>query len=134
MRCNAFLALVLAAMQPAWAGQPQDFQAAFAAEARTDDPDFSGFVASRGERFFKSRHGTDWRCSTCHTDNPLSAGKHAVTGKPIQALAPSVNPERFTRREKVDKWFRRNCNDVLKRTCTALEKGDVLAYLLSLAR
>jgi hypothetical protein len=31
---------------------------------------------------------------------------------------------------KVDKWFRRNCNDVLKRECTPVEKADVLAWLL----
>jgi hypothetical protein len=30
----------------------------------------------------------------------------------------------------VEKWFRRNCNDVLGRTCTPSEKADVMAYLL----
>ena len=30
----------------------------------------------------------------------------------------------------MDKWFRRNCNDVLSRECTAVEKADVLAWLL----
>ena len=30
---------------------------------------------------------------------------------------------------RVDKWFRRNCNDVLSRECSAAEKADVLAYL-----
>ena len=42
--------------------------------------------------------------------------------------------ERFTRPDKVEKWFRRNCNDVLGRACTASEKGDVLAYLMSLGK
>ena len=35
---------------------------------------------------------------------------------------------------KVEKWFARNCNDVLGRACTPVEKGDVLAWLLSLGR
>ncbi|MFP5443986.1 MAG: DUF1924 domain-containing protein, partial [Betaproteobacteria bacterium] len=35
----------------------------------------------------------------------------------------------FTDTAKVDKWFRRNCNDVLSRECTAMEKADVLAYV-----
>ena len=52
------------------------------------------------------------------------------TGKPIAPLAPLANGERFTDLAFADKWFRRNCNDVLGRACTAQEKGDVLAYLM----
>ena len=33
---------------------------------------------------------------------------------------------------KVEKWFRRNCKDVLARECTAAEKADVLAWLMTL--
>ncbi len=130
MRKLFFLAL-LAAL-PAHAEQPKDFQDLFAAEARKANAAFSGFVASRGEQFFKSNHGGDWNCSTCHTANPAKAGQHKVTGKAIEPLAPSANPERFTRAEKVEKWFRRNCKDVLKRECRPQEKGDVLAYLMAL--
>jgi hypothetical protein len=32
----------------------------------------------------------------------------------------------------VDKWFARNCKDVLGRECSALEIADVLAYLANL--
>ena len=35
---------------------------------------------------------------------------------------------------KVEKWFKRNCNDVLGRVCTPLEKGDVLSYLLTVKK
>ena len=35
---------------------------------------------------------------------------------------------------RVEKWFRRNCNDVVGRECTAAEKADVLAWLLTLKR
>lgn len=98
----------------------------------SEDPGFQGFSAVRGEQFFKSTHGNDWGCSTCHTKNPTAPGKHAKTGKVIQPMAPSANPERFTDQAKIDKWFKRNCNDVLDRACTAQEKGDVLTYLMSL--
>ena len=88
--------------------------------------------AARGERFFKSTHGNDWSCASCHTGNPLQAGKHAKTGKAIAPLAPTANPERFTDAAKVEKWFKRNCNDVLGRACTEQEKGDIRQYLMSL--
>mgnify|MGYP002148010371 CR=1 FL=1 len=58
----------------------------------------------------------------------------ANTGKTISALAPAFNPERFTDPAKSEKWFRRNCNDVLARECTAAEKADMLAWLVSLKR
>jgi hypothetical protein len=77
------------------------------------------------------RQGREWSCASCHTENPAAVGIHAKTGRPIQALAPAANGDRFTRAEKVEKWFRRNCNDVLGRSCTAAEKGDVLAYLMT---
>jgi hypothetical protein len=88
--------------------------------------------AARGEAFFKSTHGGDWSCASCHTANPLAPGKHAKTGKVIAPLAPAANPQRFADAAKVEKWFKRNCNDVLGRVCTAQEKGDVTAYLKSL--
>lgn len=94
--------------------------------------DFKGFSASRGEQFFKSPHANDWSCSTCHTQNPTTQGKHTKTGKLILPMAPAVNIERFTDQAKVEKWFKRNCNDVVDRACTAQEKGDVLTYLMSL--
>ena len=53
-----------------------------------------------------------------------------VIAKAIAPLAPSANAERFADAAKVEKWFRRNCNDVLGRTCTPSEKADVMAYLL----
>lgn len=97
-------------------------------------PGFSGFSAERGAQFFKSTHGNDWSCASCHTENPAQSGKHAKTGKLIRPMATAANPERFTDPAKVEKWFRRNCNDVLNRTCTTLEKGDVLTFLMSVPR
>lgn len=88
--------------------------------------------AERGRLFFTSRQGGEWSCASCHGTPPTVAGKHASTGKAIEPLAPAFDPRRFTDTAKVDKWFRRNCNDVLRRECSAGEKADVMAYLASL--
>jgi hypothetical protein len=89
-------------------------------------------TAARGQLFFTSRHGGEWSCASCHGTPPTAAGKHASTGKAIDPLAPAFNPKAFTDTARVDKWFRRNCKDVLSRECSATEKADVLAYLNSL--
>lgn len=86
----------------------------------------------RGRQFFEARHGREWSCSACHGSLPLQPGLHAATGRSIGALAPAANAQRFTDPAKTEKWFRRNCNDVLGRECSAAEKADVLAWLLSL--
>lgn len=88
--------------------------------------------AARGQTFFNAKHGGEWSCASCHGTPPTQQGKHASTGKAIAPLAPAFNPNAFTETAKVDKWFRRNCKDVLKRECTAIEKADVLAYLVGL--
>ncbi|MCA0244448.1 MAG: DUF1924 domain-containing protein [Proteobacteria bacterium] len=85
--------------------------------------------AARGQRFFDGTHGGEWSCSSCHGKPPTGPGRHADTGKAIQPLAPAFNPKAFTSTARVDKWLRRNCNDVLKRECSAAEKADVMAYL-----
>ena len=114
------------------AATPVDQQKRFESEVRAEGSAFSGFSAQRGEAFFKTTHGGEWSCASCHTANPVVPGKHAKTGKAIAPLAPAANAERFTDTAAVDKWFRRNCNDVLGRACNAQEKGDVLQYLMSL--
>ena len=119
-------------LQHAFAVTPAEIQSAFEAEARKSAPGFAGSSAARGERFFKATHGNDWSCASCHTQNPLAAGRHARTGKDITPLAPAANAQRFADPDKVEKWFRRNCGDVLGRACSAAEKGDVVAYLRSL--
>ena len=88
--------------------------------------------AARGQAFFTATHGREWSCSSCHGALPVKAGQHAATGKTIGPMAPAFNPERFTDAAKTEKWFRRNCNDVLARECSPAEKADVLAFLLSL--
>ena len=110
----------------AHAATPQDLLAGYVAQSGTPA------AAARGETFFAQTHGREWRCTSCHTARPTAAGRHASTGKPIDALAPAGNPQRFTDAAKTEKWFRRNCNDVLGRECSAGEKADVLAWLSTL--
>ena len=121
------------AAQPAFAETPNGILASIQKEA-SGTPGFQGFSAARGESFFKAKHGNEWSCASCHTENPATPGKHAKTGKVIDPLAPSANAERFTSPKKLEKWFKRNCNDVLNRVCTPQEKGDVLAYLLAVKK
>lgn len=125
-------AMALAVCTAAATAAGTDLLPPLEAQARREAPAFEGFSAQRGRAFFDSTHGQEWSCSSCHTSNPLEAGRHAATGKTIAALAPAANPKRLSDPAKVEKWFRRNCKDVLRRECTAAEKGDVLSYLLSL--
>jgi hypothetical protein len=85
--------------------------------------------SQRGQVFFTSKHGGEWSCATCHTAKPTVTGKHTMTGRPIEPLAPAFNKDRFTSERQTEKWFRRNCKDVLNRECTAMEKADVIAFL-----
>lgn len=133
LHAAALIAFTGMAAHPAFAETPGEVLASIQKEAAAL-PGFQGFSATRGEQFFKAKHGKEWSCASCHTDNPAMPGKHENTGKAVQPLAPSANAERFTDMAKVEKWFKRNCNDVLGRVCTPLEKGDVLSYLLTIKK
>jgi len=127
MRCLATALVAGASLLPAaHAATPAELLAAYSAQAG------AAAAPERGRQLFTTRHGREWSCASCHGAVPIQAGKHASTGKPIGALAPAINPERFTDSAKTEKWFRRNCNDVMGRECTAAEKADVLTWLLTL--
>jgi len=126
VRIGLWAALMLSPL--AYAATPAEQLAAYTAQAG------AAAQPQRGQQFFISRHGKDWSCASCHTDTASAEGKHASTGKPIAPLAPAFNPDRFTDAAKTEKWFRRNCNDVLGRVCTPGEKADVLSWLLTLKR
>ena len=125
-----FVAAALVLAGTAQAAQPGELLADYEAAARRENPAFPGASAPRGEQFFNARHGNEWSCASCHGASGAAQGKHAKTGKIIAPLSPMANPERFADAAKAEKWFKRNCNDVLGRACTSAEKGDVLAYLL----
>lgn len=124
-------AAFVASAAPAHAA-PADLLRAYEAAARAASPAYAGSSVDRGSRLFRTRQGGEWSCASCHGETPTSAGRHARTAKVIQPLAPAANPQRFTDAAQVEKWFRRNCGDVLKRECTAQEKGDILAWLVTL--
>jgi mono/diheme cytochrome c family protein len=105
----------------------------YAAEARRADPGFAGFSSKRGEALFRmSWTGGDPRtpsCTACHTADPRQAGRNAKTGRPIDPVAVSVSPQRFTDKATVEKQFGRDCKSVLGRDCTAVEKGDYITFM-----
>jgi len=121
VRTVALTALALAGLvQVAAAAATADqLQAEYEASARKEAPGASGSSAARGAELFRSTHGSDWSCATCHTERPVVQGRHARTGNVIEPLAPAANAARFTDPAKVEKWFKRNCGDVLGRACTA---------------
>jgi hypothetical protein len=118
--------LLLFASLHAMAATPAELLAGYTAQAGQPAN------AVKGEAFFKASHGQEWQCTSCHGKSPMMGGRHASTDKAIEPLAPAANAKRFTDSAKVEKWFRRNCKDVLARECTAAEKADVLAWLMSL--
>ena len=100
--------------------------------AQQENPAFKDFSAAAGEKLYTTAGPKQVSCSSCHTSSPKNIGKHATTNKPIEPMAPAVNPQRFADAAKVDKWFKRNCHDVLGRACTTQEKGDFVSYMLSI--
>jgi Domain of unknown function (DUF1924) len=94
------------------------------------------FSAQTGKQLWQqdvvsARDGRARSCTTCHSDNLRSAGKHAKTGKAIEPLSPAVNSERLVSAKKIRKWFKRNCKWTWGRECTAQEKGDLLSFIQS---
>jgi mono/diheme cytochrome c family protein len=127
----AWTGLMLLSVHAA-ADTPASFMARYAQEAGVA---VTALSPARGETLYRSEHpgkrGAVQSCASCHTASPKQAGQTRV-GKRIEPLAPSANPQRFTDAAKVEKWFRRNCTDVLARECTPQEKGDFIARLQQL--
>jgi len=96
----------------------------------------SNFDANAGKSMWEKQHvqeklGKPVSCATCHGSDFRKSGQHVRTGKLIEAMAPSVNAERFTDAKKIEKWFLRNCKWTWGRECSAQEKGDLLTFLQS---
>ncbi len=134
-KTTVVLALMLTAVYVFAASLGEVLQT-YTAQAKKDNPSFKEFSVANGDKFFhaaaKHSSGKQMSCATCHTDNPRNAGKHERTGKEILPLAPAVNKARFTDLATVEKWFKRNCHDVVERECSAQEKGDFMTYVLSI--
>lgn len=111
------------------AGPREDLLAQYAAAAKG-----AGFSATRGQslhtQHFSGGKPDTPSCTTCHGNDPRRAGR-ALTGKTIEPVAASVTTTRYTDPAKVEKWFKRNCTEVLGRECTPQEKGDWLTFAIS---
>jgi hypothetical protein len=133
---HLILIIVLACtLAPATAGESaQSLLDFYANEAKASDPGFSRFSAERGEHLFRTNFSTGKpdtpSCTTCHTTDPRKTGQTRA-GKDIEPMAASANPKRYSDQAKTEKWFGRNCNNVLGRECTATEKGDFIAFMLA---
>lgn len=127
----AFLALLAG---PSYADPRRDaILGELLAQAKKDAPGFAGFSAERGAAFYKATQKggkpDTASCTSCHGSSPQERGKTRA-GKDIEPMAVSKNPARYTDRDNVEKWFGRNCNDVLGRACTAREKGDFITSMM----
>ncbi|WP_374683794.1 DUF1924 domain-containing protein [Accumulibacter sp.] len=126
--------LALLVSTTAFAAARDDLLAGYAAAAKSGDPHFAGFSAARGEAFhrqsFAGGKADTPACTSCHANDPRKSGQ-TPAGKAIDPVALSASPGRYADPAKVEKWFKRNCNDVLGRQCTAQEKGDWLSFMIS---
>jgi cytochrome c553 len=127
-RLLAMLATQVALSSPVFAATPAELLAGYVAQAGAPaNPE-------RGEKLFNTDFGKELglSCASCHGAVPTKASRHAISEKRLAPLAPAFNDKTFTDRPKVEGWFRINCKDVMARECTAQEKADVLAWLISL--
>jgi cytochrome c553 len=125
-------ALSLSLASAAMAGPREDQLAHYASAAKAADPAFAGFSAVRGKALFLQTFAggkpDSTSCTSCHGRDPRAPGR-ALTGKTIEPMAVSASPARYTDPAKVEKWFKRNCTEVMGRECTATEKGDWLSFM-----
>ena len=116
------------------AGPLEEQLTTYATAAKAANPAFAGFSAARGEKLHTTRFALGKpdtpACTTCHGSDPRSPG-NTQPGKRIEPVALSASPGRYADPATVEKWFKRNCQEVLGRQCTALEKGDWLNAMIS---
>lgn len=132
MKKKAFAILAVLCAATVQAATPAELLAGYQAVAAGQSAGFQP-SAQRGAVFFANRFGKSAKmpaCTSCHTDDPGQAGRHVVTDKAIKPLAPAVNAARFTDAAKTEKWFRRNCTEVVGRECNAGEKADFVAFMM----
>ena len=77
-------------------------------------------------------HKSKVLCRQCHVIND-SEHPHPKDAKlrKIPPLAPSANPKRLTNIEHVEEFLKPNCEMLIGRECTTQEKGDIIAWLIS---
>ena len=127
--------ILILTMQASLTFANQEILQGFENEAKKEDVKFLKFSIKEGENLFRAERmhssGEKISCMTCHTSDPKNSGLTRAN-KVIDPLAPIANKERFTDKAKVEKWFKRNCKDVLERECTIQEKGNFVIYMMSI--
>ena len=112
-----------------------DFLESLKQEVLKTDSSFKGFDYKRGGEIFLSKNvgkkGELISCASCHGTDLNKSNQNYFTSKTIDALSPKVNPKRFTDKAEIEKWLKRNFNDVYNREGTPLEKGDVITYIIN---
>jgi hypothetical protein len=137
---------------------PEQLLERYAAQAKAADPAFAGFSPERGHAFYLRKHALMGvgavSCASCHRKDPreqirahrveiLCRACHVINDEEhpdpenakvryIEPFSPHAHPKRFTDHARVEQFFARNCTMVLKRECTAVEKGDLIAWLLTI--
>lgn len=123
---SGIVAMILSAAS--LAGPREDLLAQYAAAAKS-----AGFSAARGQALhtqnFSGGKPDTPSCTTCHGKDTRGAGR-TLAGKTIEPVAVSAVPTRYTDPAKLEKWFKRNCTEVLGRECTPQEKGDWLTFVI----
>lgn len=86
------------------------------------------FDAQAGQaNWYREQEGRS--CTSCHGEDLSVSGRHQKTGKVIEPMARSINPQRLTDVKHIRKWLLRNCKWTYGRKCSAQEKGDFLLWL-----
>ena len=114
------------------AGPRENLVAQYAAAAKAAAPAFDGFSAARGQTLHQQKSSSGKAdtpsCTSCHSSDPRAAGR-SPAGKAIDPVAASASPARYTDPAKVEKWFGRNCKEVIGRDCTPAEKADFVTTM-----
>lgn len=115
--------------------QMSDYIEELKLQAKSDNANFVDFNAKRGEIIFSTKNigknGQNISCQSCHGVDLGKEHSNIFTNKIIAPLSPRANPVRLSDVKEVKKWLRRNFKDVYLREGSALEKGDVLYYLIN---
>lgn len=115
--------------------QMSEYIAELKVQAKSENVNFIDFDAKRGENIFSTKNigkeGQNISCQSCHGVDLSKEFTNIFTNKIIPPLSPKVNTARLSDVKEVKKWLKRNFKDVYLREGTALEKGDVLYYLIN---
>ena len=86
--------LLLLAAAPAGAASPAQLQAGYTAQAG------SPANAVRGQQFFNTRHGREWRCASCHGATPRTLHRPGQGGKVVSPQLQRRRRPRLQRRRE----------------------------------